>query len=96
MLTLSSTPELEGRLQAEAAKRGLEAEEFVLRLLEEFATPHPGGDAAEAARLMAIDELMGAAAISSFGTEELHQERQRERDGEEERFLRHFDKGQAA
>ena len=85
MLTIPSTPELESRLDAEAAKRGIHAPEYALRLIEGLIEPKTVTDATEQARLDAIDELMGAAADSSFSTAELRRERDRERGIDEER-----------
>lgn len=90
MLTLSSTPELESRLEAEAAKRGLQAPEYALRLIQGLMNPGASSDATEQARLDAVDELMGAAADSSFSTAQLRRERDEEREVEEERHLRRF------
>ena len=78
MLTLLLTPELESRLEEEAAKRGLQASEYVLRLIEGLLKPETAGDAAEQVRLAAIDDLMGAAADSSFSSAELRRERNKE------------------
>ena len=96
MLTLPSTPELESRLEEEAAKRGLAAPEYALRLIEGLLKPVHAGDATERARLAAIDDLMGAAAGSSFSSAELRQERNQERELEEERHLRRFGRERAA
>lgn len=90
MLTLPLTPELESKLEAEAAKRGLQAPEYALRLIEGFLKPETVSDPAEQARLDAIDALMGAAANSSFSTAELRRERDKEREVEEERHSRRF------
>jgi hypothetical protein len=90
MLTLPSTTELESRLEEEAAKRGLPAPEYALRLIEALLKPEQAGDAAEKARLAAIDDLMGAAADSSFSSAELRRERNQERELEEARHLRRF------
>ncbi len=90
MLLLPSTPELERRLEAEAAKRGLQAPEYALRLIQGLMSPGTAGDATEQARLDAVDELMGAAADSSFSTAQLRRERDEEREGEEERHASRF------
>ncbi len=63
MLTLPSTPELETLLEAEAAKRGLPAPEYALRLIEGLLKPNFAGNAAEQARLTAIDELLNDTCI---------------------------------
>lgn len=90
MLTLPSTPELESKLEAEAAKRGLQAPEYALRLIEGLLKTDNLSDPAEQARLDAIDALMGAAANSSLSTAELRRERDKEREVEEERHSRRF------
>ena len=90
MLTLPSTPELESRLKEEAAKRGLQAPEYALRLIEGLLSPNSSGDAAEQARLAAIDELLGAAADASFSSEELRRERNAELAIDDERHARRF------
>lgn len=41
MLTLPTNPELENRLREEAGKRGLEASDFVLQLIESFSNVSP-------------------------------------------------------
>lgn len=92
MLTLPSTPELESRLEAEAAKRGLHAPEYALRLIEGLMKPDQVSDATEQARLDAIDELMGAAVDSSFSSTELRHERDQERELENERHRRRFER----
>ena len=96
MLTLPSTPELESRLEEEAAKRGMPAAEYALRLLEALMKSDNAGNAADKARLSAIDELMGAAADSTFSSASLRAERNREREMEEERHLRRFGRERAA
>src|SRR5438105_3491083 len=92
MLSLPLTPELEARLQEEAAKRGLPAPEYALRLIAGLLLPHHPNtaDAAEQARLAAIDDLMGAAADSSFSSAQVRAERDHERELEEARHLRRF------
>lgn len=90
MLTLPSTPEIERRLQEEAAKRGLQAPEYALLLIEGFLKPDNASDVQEQVRLAAIDELLGVAADSSFSTVELLRERKKDRDTEEERYRRRF------
>lgn len=97
MLTLPLTPELEARLQEEAAKRGLPAPEYALRLIAGLLQPYHanGGDTAEQARLAAIDDLLGAGADSSFSSARLRAERDRERELEEARHLRRFDDNRA-
>jgi len=74
MLTLPSTPELEIRLEQEAAKRGLKASEYALRLLEGMLGQNDASDTAEKSRLDAIDELMGAANDSTFSSAHLRGE----------------------
>lgn len=78
-------PELERRLELEAAKRGLQAEEYALRLIEGILEPDNTADVAEQARLAAVDDLMDIAADSTFSSEELRRERNEEREVEEER-----------
>lgn len=90
MLTLPSTPELESRLEKEAAKRGLPAPEYALRLIEGLLQTEQAGDVTEQVRLAAIDELMGAGADATFSSAELRRERNAERELEAERHLRHF------
>jgi predicted amidohydrolase YtcJ len=91
MLTLPTTPEFETRLQSEAAKRGLEAPEYALRLIEGLLAPEKTPDAAERERLAAIDELMGLGIGAGFTTADLHRERQEEREREEENEERLFE-----
>lgn len=95
MLTLPSTPELESRLQKEAAKHGLPAGEYAVRLIEGLLKPEHAGDVTEQVRLAAIDELMGAGADSPFSSAEFRREHNAEQEGEEERHLRRFKLEQA-
>ncbi len=90
MLTIPSTPELERRLQEEAAKRGMQAPEYALRLIEGLLLPTPAVDEQEAARLAAIDAALGVAVDVPFSSEDLHRERQRETEREERRFAERF------
>ena len=48
MLTLATSPELENRLEEEAAKRGLRATEYALLLIEGLLKPDSGGAAVRA------------------------------------------------
>lgn len=75
-------------MEAEAAKRGLRASEYALRLIEAMMKPNTASDATEQARLDAIDELMGAGADSSFESADLRRERDEERAMEDERHAR--------
>ena len=84
-LSIEIAPEQEARLHDEAAKRGLSADEFVRLLLEDFLQPSPS-DEAEAARLAAIDEALGACRDAPFSSDDLHRERQRGREHEEAQF----------
>ena len=78
-------PELESRLEKEAARRGLPAAEYALRLLEGLLQPNGAPDPTEQVRLAAIDELMGAGADAAFSSAQLRQERNAEQELEEAR-----------
>lgn len=94
MLVLASSTELEAKLEEEAAKRGLEAPEYALRLIESLLLPVPAGmGKIEAERLMAIDELMGCGAGTGFSSATIRKERDVELKLEEEKFLRRFGSG---
>ncbi len=61
MLTLPTNPELENRLREEAGKRGLEASDFVLQLIESFSDASPDTtDRAEKNPRTPLAELIGA------------------------------------
>lgn len=78
MLNLPTTPELEARLRGEAAKRGLEANEYALRLIEGLLAPETTIEPAERERLAAIDELMGLGVGAGFSTADLERQRREE------------------
>ncbi len=86
MLTLAISPDLERRLEEEAAKRGLQAPEYALRLLAtSLATQDDDLD-------ILLDEAMGAFAHVSFSTEDLHRERREDLEREERRWQERFGK----
>jgi hypothetical protein len=61
MLTLPTNPELENRLREEANKRGLEASDFVLQLIESFSNVSPDTtDRTEKRQVKPLAELIGA------------------------------------
>ncbi len=95
MLTIPTTPEQEQSLEIEAQKHGLSAEQFALRLLEDFLPSGETSDPAEAARLVAIDELMGIGVGKGFSTEDLHRERREEVEREEAQYQQMFCKDKA-
>jgi hypothetical protein len=94
MLTLPTTPELESLLETEAAKRGLHAPEYALLLIESClpASSAPV-DEAEAARLAAIDELMGMGVGCGFSSADVRKSRNEDLAMEEERYQRRFGRG---
>ena len=97
MLTISPPPELEEQLRLEAHKRGVPAEELTVEALRVFlrsngVPDNDGGDEAEAARLAAIDELMGMGADVNFSTEDLHRERREDAARDEAQYQRQFGK----
>lgn len=92
MLTISPPPELEAQLRTEAQKRGVAAEELTVQALRAFLQLNGVTDEAEAARLAAIDELMGIGAEINFSTEDLHRERREDAARDEAQYQRQFGK----
>lgn len=90
MLTLES-PLLERRLAAEATQRGLTPSDYAVRLLEGLLAPEHTTEAAERARLAAIDELMGFGIGAGFSTADLQRDREEESNQEEESYQRLFE-----
>ena len=81
-MNIDLPPELEARLEDEAAKRGLPASEYASLLLDRLLTP-THAEAEEAARLRAIDAAMGAFVHVPFTVDDLHRERQKDKMREE-------------
>lgn len=86
MLTLPTTPEMESRLEREAAKRGLQPSEYALRLLAESLSR--GDDDMDAL----LDAAMGAFAHVNFSSEDLRRERNEEVERDERLFAEAFQK----
>lgn len=84
MLTLSTTPEIESRLEHEAAKRGLKPSEYALRLLAESLSRDD--DDLDAL----LDAAMGSFAHVAFSSEDLRRERNEEVEREESNFAQAF------
>ena len=93
MLTLSATSELEQRLEEEAAKHGLQASEYALRLLEGFLRPNAASAEIELIRADAIDRLSGITSDSAFSSAVFRSERDHDLAREEERHRHHFGRG---
>lgn len=87
MLTLVTRPELENRLQTEAQKRGLKAEDYAVELLESLLAPAKM-ERSEAERLAAIDELAGFG--KEFASLRLSDQIRRDRNEDSERDERDF------
>ncbi len=99
MLTLSTSPEQENLLRAEAQKMGLSAEQLLLNLIAERlpqiapttpARPVASDDEDETA---AMDELVGCLADIPTRTTSWRRLKEEEMALEEEKFLRHFRSG---
>ena len=89
MLTLSTSPELETRLEAEAKRLGLTPEEHALQILSRTlppVQPEVSDEEFEAG----LNELCDLFADIPFGTKELRAQKEEEMALEEEKFQRHF------
>ncbi len=92
MLTISPTPEAERWIHSQAQRLGIAAEELAGRMFNEMVAAKAANDEAEAARLAAIDELMGMGADVNFSTEDLHRERREDAARDEAQYQRQFGK----
>lgn len=89
MITLSTSPELEQQLEAEARKFGATPEQHALDILERSVAPlrpQLSDEESEAA----LDELFGCLADVAFGTQELRALKDEELALEEEKLQRLF------
>lgn len=89
MLTLATPPELEEKLQAEAKKIGLTAEQHALNILARGVAPLSSKLSDEEFEA-ALDELIGCAEDIGFGTKELRAMKEEEMALEEEQYQRRF------
>lgn len=92
MLTLVTRPELENRLQVEAQKRGLKAEDYAIELLESLLAPTQI-EKDEAERLAAIEKLRGMGRGSAFGSEAIRRDRNEDLARDERDYQEHFGYG---
>ncbi len=91
MLTLSTSPELETRLEAEAKRFGLTPEEHALQILSRTLPPVQP-EVSDEEFEVGLDELYGCLADVPFGTKELHAQKEEEMALEEEKYQRHLGK----
>lgn len=89
MLTLSTSPELETRLEAEAKRFGLTPEEHALQILARNLAPVPPEQSDEEFEA-ALDELCALFDDVPFGTQELRALKEEEMALEEAKHARLF------